>query len=119
MRASVFLKDSSLSTEKGGSWVNVKSDSNWPGAQHNLEITEIQTHLKTTVQRSLYLPASNAFSLTSFVLHNILHDEHSGEVDKRNKLYLEYTRQKIDNEFLWYSSEQVTLMSVLLICHIS
>ena len=99
MGGSVFLKDSSLSTEKGGSWVNVKSDSNWPGAQHNLEITEIQTHLKTTVQRSLYLPASNAFSLTSFVLHNILHDEHSREVDKRNKLYLECTRQIFYNEF--------------------
>ena len=67
MRGSVFLKDSSLSTEKGGSWVNVKSDLNWPGAQYNLEITEIQPHLKTTVQRSDYLQASNAFRLSSFV----------------------------------------------------
>ena len=49
VKATIFLKDTSLSTEKGGSWVNVKSDSNWPGAQYNLEITEIQPHLKTTV----------------------------------------------------------------------
>ena len=49
VKATIFLKDTSLSTEKGGSWVNVKSDLNWPGAQYNLEITEIQPHLKTTV----------------------------------------------------------------------
>ena len=52
VKATIFLKDTPLSTEKGGSWVNVKSDSNWPAAQYNLEITEIQPHLKTTVSLS-------------------------------------------------------------------
>ena len=52
VKATIFLKDASLSTEKGGSWVNVKSELNWPGAQYNLEITEIQPHLKTTVSPS-------------------------------------------------------------------
>ena len=52
VKATIFLKDTSLSTEKGGSWVNVKSDLNWPGAQYNLEITETQPHLKTTVSPS-------------------------------------------------------------------
>ena len=58
VKATIFLKDTSLSTEKGGSWVNVKSDLNWPGAQYNLEITEIQPHLKTTVSPS-DCPTSN------------------------------------------------------------
>ena len=64
VKATIFLKDTSLSTEKGGSWVNVKSDLNWPGAQYNLEITEIQPHLKTTVSPS-DCPTSNFQALSS------------------------------------------------------
>ena len=65
VKATIFLKDASLSTEKGGSWVNVKSDSNWPAAQYNLEITEIQPHLKTTV--SLSRPTLNLGALSDVI----------------------------------------------------
>ena len=54
--------------EKGGSWVNVRMTEIVPGPGYNLEITQIQKHLKTTVLGELLLRAHLSSSLkNSFV----------------------------------------------------
>ena len=57
--------------EKGGSWVNAKNDLNCPVAQYNLEITQIQSHLKTTVPVSTVSQLSLELLLRAMELHKI------------------------------------------------